>query len=339
MTLPPGFWQDAVEAQITYMKIYIQEKGQTAGPFSQAELQEKIYGGQLSRLDLACPEGGKEWVPLESLMGAGKVAPAAPAVPIALDRLRDPKEMKALTWLYIASVPAWLLLLVWIVAGFGIPLIIIGFILAMKAMGELWFAAHLKTSAVRVSETQLPELFAVVQNSCRNLGMECPEVYVMQQNVWNSFATKVFGRRMVVLLSGAVDSILLKGDMQELSWLVGHELGHHWAGHLNWSQRLAKAGSWLVWVALWHSRRSELTSDRVGLYCAGSLKASQRALVNATVGAQLAGKVNIEEAAAQWREHRGEFFVKYRTLYSTHPLLLARVDHLNGVAAEFGMNG
>jgi Zn-dependent protease with chaperone function len=257
---------------------------------------------------------------------------------ISLDQLRDPKERTALIWLYIASVPVWIVLLIWIVASMGIGLVIIGIIELLYMMGRLWYAAHLKTNAVRVSETQLPEVYRIVQASCERLGMEIPEVYVMQQNVWNSFATKIFGRRMVVLLSGAVDSILLKGDMQELSWLVGHELGHLWAGHLNMSQKIAKLGGWLIWVNLWHSRRAEFTCDRVGLYCSGSLKSSQLAVINATVGAQLAGRVNIGEAMNQWQQHRGEFFVKYRTLYSTHPHLLARLDYLNNAAAEFGMS-
>jgi Zn-dependent protease with chaperone function len=256
---------------------------------------------------------------------------------ISLDQLRDPKERTALVWLYIASVPVWIVLLIWIVATKGIVLLVIGIIELLHLMGRLWFAAHLKTNAVRVSETQLPEVYRIVQASCERLGMEIPEVYVMQQNVWNSFATKIFGRRMVILLSGAVDSILLKGDMQELSWLVGHELGHLWVGHLNMSQKFAKMGGWLIWVNLWHSRRAEFTCDRVGLYCSGSLKSSQLAVINATVGAQLAGRVNIGEAMNQWQQHSGEFFVKYRTLYSTHPHLLARLDYLNNAAAEFGM--
>jgi Zn-dependent protease with chaperone function len=92
-------------------------------------------------------------------------------------------------------------------------------------------------------------------------------------------------------------------------------------------------------VNLWHSRRAEFTCDRVGLYCAGSAKASRLALMNLTVGAQLASTVNVEEAVKQWLMHAGEFFVKYRTLYSTHPHLLARLDHLNRAALEFGMPG
>jgi len=167
--------------------------------------------------------------------------------------------------------------------------------------------------------------------------MAPPDVYVMQENIWNSFATKILNRRMVVLLSGALDSILLKGDMQQVAWLVGHELGHHRAGHLDFVRKLANVGDWCIWLKLWYSRRAEMTCDRMGLYCAGSLKASQLALVNATVGAQLAAQVNTQEAIRQWNEHRGEFFVRYRTLYSTHPHHLARLEHLAIVAPELGI--
>jgi len=116
------------------------------------------------------------------------------------------------------------------------------------------------------------------------------------------------------------------------------EVGHLRAGHLNISQKIAKLGAWLIWVELWHSRRAELTCDRVGLYCSGSLVASQTALMNATVGAQLAGKVSVTAAADQWKAHRGGFFVKYRTLYRTHQHLLARLELMANAGHEFGMH-
>ena len=328
------------------MKIYIHVDAQPSGPFSKEELQQKVYSGELSRTVSACLEGGTDWVPLESLLGGGPVGTAPstlppvlrrPANPVNEEQLRDPKERTALMWLYIASGPAWLFLAIWTLAGFGIPLIFIGLFWLIHLFGELWFAAYLKTNAVRVSKSQLPELDRVVEACCASLQMERPDVYVMQQNVWNAFAAKLFGRRVVVLLSGAVDSILLKGDLAQLTWVVGHELGHHWAGHLNFSQRLANLGGWLIWVNLWHSRRRELTCDRVGLFCAGSVRASRLALLNATVGAQMASWVNADEAVNQWLMHRDEFFVKYRTLYSTHPHLLARLEHLNLAAAELGL--
>lgn len=323
------------------MRIYLQHNGQKSGPFSRDELREKTYTGELSRSTPARVEDETEWVPLDTLLRR-KIQPAVQLPrPVVTDlrTLRDPKERTALIWLYVASVPVWLALLAWCILDLGLPLLVLGILWLAMAIGEMLFAAYLKTNAVRVTETQLPELFQVVQSCCERLSMTLPDVYVMQHNIWNAFATKIFGRRMVVLLSGAVDSILLKGDLHQLAWLVGHELGHHWAGHFNLSQKLARAGGWLIWIQLWHSRRAELTCDRVGLFCAGSLKAGQLALMNATVGAQLASKVNLREAAVQWQVHRHEFFVRYRTLYATHPHLLARLDHLNHAGAELGIPG
>ncbi len=322
------------------MNIYLLKDGQPIGPFTSAELQEKIYSGEVLRNAMACVEGSSNWVSLETLLtpaAGAATAPPPPVIPFDTNRLRDPHERTALVWLYLASLPVWIGII--LVVGFSYGIFLIYFLLywLFVAFGQAWFAAHLKTNSIRVSATQLPEVYAIVKNSCQRLGMAEPEVYVIQHNVWNSFATRIFKQRMVVLFSGAVDSILLKGDKQQLAWLVGHELGHHWAGHLDKKQKLAKLGGWLIWVYLWHSRRAELTCDRVGLYCAGSLSASQLALMNATVGAQLASQVNVAEAAAQWTRHSGEFFVKYRTLYATHPHLLARLNHLNSAAKELGL--
>ncbi len=322
------------------MKIYVNQDNQQLGPYSKEQVRELVYSGDVKRSALACPEGTTDWVPLEKLLNQQDGPPpatVAPVITIPIERLRDSKEKTALTWLYVASIPGWLFLVIWTVASTGIILAIIGFVVLLAVIGELWFGAYLKANAVRVSERQLPELHGVVQRCCERLGMAPLDVYVMQQNVWNAFAMRIWGRRMVVLLSGAVDSILLKGNMRQLAWLVGHELGHHRAGHLDFSRKLANLGDWCIWLKLWHSRRAELTCDRAGLYCAGSLEASQLALMNATVGAQLAAQANVEEAVRQWHQHRREFFVRYRTLYSTHPHHLARLDHLATAAAELGI--
>ena len=322
------------------MKIYVNQDNQQLGPYTREQLQELLYCGEVRRSALASADGVGDWVPVDSLLSQPQSAPpsgAPPRITIPVEGLRDPKEKTALLWLYMASIPGWLLLAALTLSTFGLLLALIGLALLIRFIGQMWFVAYVKTNAVRVSESQLPELFQVVQSCCQRLDMAPPDVYVMQQNLWNSFATKILKHRMVVLLSGALDSLLLKGDMQQVAWLLGHELGHHRAGHLDFVRKLANVGDWCIWLKLWYSRRAELTCDRMGLYCAGSLKASQLALINATVGAQLAAQVNPQEAIRQWHEHRGEFFVRYRTLYATHPHHLARLDHLSSAAAELGI--
>jgi len=325
------------------------------GPVSDEQLHALAKDGVVTATTFVWHAGLAGWQPYSSVAGvvppatagsrplsAGSV-PAASAAQVGslrhltLQQLRDCSERSALTLLYVCSVPIWIFLLAWTVMTFGGSLLILGFVWLARWFGECWFAAYLRTNAVRVSERQLPELHRAVQACCAKLNLPAVEVYVLQDTVWNAFAMKLRGRRTVVLLSGAVDAILLKGDDQQLLWVVGHELGHHAAGHLDWSRKLAALGGWFVWAALWHSRRAEFTCDRIGLYCAGSLRASQLALASATVGAQLASRIDLGEAQAQWATHGAEFFVKYRALYSTHPALLCRMEALAKAAPELGV--
>jgi len=258
---------------------------------------------------------------------------------LSMSQLRDNDERTAFMLLLLFSIPVWLLILLWIVASYGGALVMIGIIFLGVWFGDLFLAAYIKTNGVEVTEQQLPELYAVIKNAAERLGMSqrLPGVYIMQDNVWNAFAAKLAGRRYVVLLSGAVDSILLKGDINQLAFVAGHELGHHAAGHLDFLTRCAVLGGWLPWFYLWYRRRCELTCDRVGLYCSGSLQASSLAMANMTVGAQLAGRVNLEEAEQQWNRHKGEFFVKYKIFYSQYPPNLWRLTALKKAAQEFGI--
>ena len=334
------------------MKWFYAQGPDRQGPVSPEQLLALAQDNVVTDATLVWREGMAEWqafatvkaalLPVPAggpppMLSAAPAAPAGGVTGLTMKQLRDKSESTALVLLYLASIPMWILLLVLIVASYGGWLLILLFFWFAQAIGKCWFAAHLRTSAVRVSERQLPELHRAAQECCAKLGLEPVEMYVMQDTVWNAFAMRLRGRRTVVLLSGAVDAILLKGDYQQLKWVVGHEIGHHAAGHLDLSRRLANLGAWFVWGALWHSRRAEFTCDRIGLYCTGSLRASQRALASATVGAQLASQLDMAEARAQWASHSGEFFVKYRTLYSTHPALLCRMDALTKAAQELGV--
>lgn len=325
------------------MNWYYSVGGRQSGPVPEEELRRLHQTRAIDDQTFVWHEGAPSWQPIRTFPQLVRPAPdrgaqrpaRGSAGAMTIEQLRDRRERTALVWLTLFAIPAWLYVLAVIVFTFGMALPVIALVFAIYWLMQLFAAAHIKTNTIRVSERQLPEVFAVARACCQRLGMEMPDIHVMQHSVWNAMASKLAGHRYVVLYSGALDSILLKGDMSQVAWLVGHELGHHFAGHLDFVTRCRLLGGWFPWLLLWYNRRRELTCDRVGLYCAGSLQASQRALANATAGAQLGGQVNIAAAIQQWEGHHSEFFVLYRVFYSSYPPLLWRLQALQQAAAEF----
>lgn len=253
--------------------------------------------------------------------------------------LRDANEGAAFAALAVCAGITAIVLIAIVVATAGAALCTFAVFGALglfsRFIAENFASAWIRTNGVRVIERQFPGIHEHASRFASMLGEPLPEIYVVQDGLWNAFAARLAGRKVVVLFSGMVDSILLKGSPRQLAFVVGHELGHHWAGHLNWWTRtVVGLGSWCFWLRLWHSRRCELTCDRYGLLCVGSLEDARRAVCNMAVGASLAHEVDIPLAIAQWRSHRSEFFVKYRTIYSTHPHTLWRLDELGAAAAD-----
>jgi Zn-dependent protease with chaperone function len=338
------------DARITRMNWYYEQNGQAVGPVSAEELAHCFHARIINPQTRVRAEGVDAWQPLAQQPEFAHLWPKPPptvervttARVLTMEELRDRRELTALAVLYVFSVPVYLLLLLWLLGGamasHGIGLVfeafLIGFIWLLSRMFQYFALARIKTNAVRVSESQLPEVNEAVNRCVAALKIDRPEVYVVQHNIWNAFAAKLAGQKIVVLYTGAIDSILLTGDMRQLTWLVGHEMGHHAAGHTKWTHTLASPGGWFFWVFLWYSRRRELTCDRVGLYCVGDVGSSLLALSNLTAGAQLARKVNVEQAMNDWVACRGEFFVRYSTIYSTHPPLLWRFLHLREASQE-----
>lgn len=297
--------------------------------------QQLETDNDLTGQTVACPSCNHNFT-----VGARKMAAAAPAPIPSLNQstLRDAKEGIAFKWLVFFSIVLWLAAILWVVFSLGIALVIIGVMALARYIAGLFAAAYIKTNAVEVTERQFPEIHTIANNFALRIGMPLPTIYVMQAGAWNSVAMRLAGKQFVVLFSGAIDSLLLKGSMTQVAWLVGHELGHHFAGHLNfWRHITAELGSWFIWVGLWYKRRCELTCDRYGLACANNVSESLRAVCNMAVGAQLASEVDIEQAISQWNKHRLEFFVKYRTMYSTHPHTLWRMEELVKAAREMGI--
>ncbi|WP_375561787.1 M48 family metallopeptidase [Bernardetia sp. OM2101] len=150
-------------------------------------------------------------------------------------------------------------------------------------------------SSVRVSDKQFVRVKLLFDEVCKTFDVEKrPEVYVSQSTILNAFAVGM-DNPFIVLNSGLVERL----DDEELTEVLGHELGHIMSGHMLYRtlfvilQKISKSlvqlpvPNWIfsgVYYALqeW-SRKSELSADRAGLL------ATQNPDVSLRVAMKLAG--------------------------------------------------
>lgn len=124
---------------------------------------------------------------------------------------------------------------------------------------------------------QFPELYAMVVAGANELGMsKPPRTFLYNSNgLFNAFARRLFGGQYVFLTSALVEAT----DNEQVRFVIGHELGHHAAGHLNpWKGFLRLPSHLVPFLHPAYSRAREYTCDRIGAHLSKSVVASATSL-------------------------------------------------------------
>ncbi|HEU4697605.1 MAG TPA: M48 family metallopeptidase, partial [Gemmatimonadales bacterium] len=177
------------------------------------------------------------------------------------------------------------------VVFYGVLFALIGFMAHALGLG------HVRGSAIRVSERQFPLLHRLAATHARRLGLaEVPALYVVESGgLLNAFATRFLGRDFVVVHSDVLELALQRGEAA-VGFIVAHELGHVWRGHLKHRWLIAPA-RFIPYLGSAYSRACEYTCDRVGAHCQPD--GAVNGLLALAAGKQLFGHVNVREFAAQ----------------------------------------
>jgi len=209
--------------------------------------------------------------------------------------------------------------------------------------GEKPIRLAFQANAVRVSERQFPRLHAQYMDVLETL--DAPGQYglfVSQTPLVNAGAYGM-DKPFIVLNSGALALL----DQDELTYLIGHEVGHVMSGHVLYRTmtvlllQLATLGFPIVGLAarailvalLEWNLKAELSSDRAGLLAVQHPEASLRAFM------KLAGGGSPEETdlnefliqADQYRETGDVADVVFKVLNllgTTHPFHVLRAAEL-----------
>ncbi len=146
---------------------------------------------------------------------------------------------------------------------------------------------NLLATSVRLTQAMAPDIARMADECVEKLGVQLPlELFVYSSPQFNAACFKPEAERLYVMFS----SSLLEGfDLDELKFVMGHELGHHVYDHhavpigylLKGQSRPdpALALELFAW-----SRYAEISADRAGAHCAQNMDAVARSLFKLSSG-------------------------------------------------------
>lgn len=185
------------------------------------------------------------------------------------------------------------------------------------------FIGNIKGNAVKLSAQQLGDIYNEYKQMAKEMGFdEVPEIYLIQGGgVLNAFATRFIGRNFVVIYADILE-LAFKQGVDEVKFILAHELGHIRANHLKY-RWLVQVGLVIPFIGHAYLRACEYTADRYGAYYSpnGALKG----LILLAAGKELYNYVDINQLLKQAREDRG-FWTSFSELFSTHPHLIKRIE-------------
>jgi len=201
-------------------------------------------------------------------------------------------------------------------------------------------------SSVLVSDQQLPDLYQLLQEACRILDLDPPQLYVRQNPVPNAYTLAMRGKQPFIVVHTSLLELL---DPAEIQAVLAHELGHLKCEHgvyLTLANLLVLAtgqvSPWggliaqnlqmqlMAWV-----RCAEFTCDRAGLLVTQNAQVMASVLMKLAGGSPtLAAQLNVDAFIAQARaydhiDHTLATLLKaVRTAELTHPLPVLRAREI-----------
>ena len=200
-------------------------------------------------------------------------------------------------------------------------------ILFLISLLSALYMAHIRINGVRLSSHQFPAVYEKTKELCELMEIKkIPDIFVIESGgVLNAFATRFFGKNMVVLYSEIFD-LIDSSDENVLSFVLAHELAHIKRKHIT-KQMLILPAMWVPFLGKAYSRACEYTCDRMAAHYINDPEAAMEGLTMLAIGKTLFKKVNREEYLHQSSNEKGLFTFIAEKL-STHPTLPKRINRI-----------
>ena len=203
-----------------------------------------------------------------------------------ISRLRNGKERTYNVLTLVLGALLWPMLVLGVLAALANPAaaalvtayVVYGLLIWLfYFLAALFYRANAFGNMILLGSQQFPELHDMVVAGSKELGFkQTPKTFLYNSNgLFNAFARRILGGNFVFLTSALVEA----NSNAQVKFVIGHELGHHAAGHLNGWLNFLRAPSQIVpFLGAAYSRSREYTCDGVGAYLSKDLAASRSAL-------------------------------------------------------------
>lgn len=215
------------------------------------------------------------------------------------------------------------------VIGIGIALVLFAIMMFLNMV----MLGSIRGNGVRISEHQFPEVYERVKVMSEQMGLaKVPDVFVIQsEGILNAFATRFWGRNMVVLYSEIFDLGREQGK-EELDFIIAHELAHVRRRHV-WKNILIAPAQFIPFLAQAYSRSCEYSCDREAAFITNNPVAAKRALTILSIGKKTYTEVN-EDAFVEQISTESHGVVWLSEVLSTHPNLPKRIQSVRVFMGE-----
>jgi Zn-dependent protease with chaperone function len=180
-------------------------------------------------------------------------------------------------------------------------------------------------NSIRVHENQFPEIYEIFKDYAQNLGIGKANLYIKQDPYLNAF-TIGFDTCTVILNSALVEQL----SIDELKFVIGHELGHYKSGHTKittFTNPLGQGNIYSNFIFGFWGRKAEYSCDRCGILLTKDIDSAISATLKLSLGANLFKKFNIDGYIPQLKKSDSRM-VRSSELLTSHPTTANRIRNI-----------
>lgn len=192
-------------------------------------------------------------------------------------------------------------------------------------IGIYYIYAYSRAMSLRITEKNFPEVYEIVEDYAKKLGIKTPKVYVMQSSgVLNAFSTFLIRKQWIMINSELFEIAYREHkDMDSLKFVIAHEMAHIYYGHATFHYQLSIMFSNVIpVVSQIASRTREYSCDRLAQRLTGVDGID--AMLALIVDRHLYKMVDKEDYLKEAKAQRG-VFLWFANLFADHPVSCKRI--------------